>query len=204
MVATLTRAQQTQLENKQEQVFSNLDKAPLVFSKKHSFILHEQLQDFYTVRTRRPITDDKALVQINVEPSSGDVVCEPAQVTLDIRQQSFTIRVVYRGSAEVQDADFLIEHRVYSSEFEFHNIVLPLKCYKLGQRFKEVHSAGADLSLQLGHQAQADLFAHKKYGNTKDAPSENSKCLPRKFIECYRNNRRCRQYNPVLGGGPLR
>jgi hypothetical protein len=75
-LATLTRAQQMQLENKPEQVIQ-IEKSPLTFSKKHSFILNEHLNDFYVVKTRRPITDDKALIQIFIVPSAPEITCEP-------------------------------------------------------------------------------------------------------------------------------
>jgi len=57
----------------------------------------------------------------------------------------------------------VINHRIFSSELEFHKIVVPLKCYKLGQRFKEVLSSGDDRSLMLGHEQQAKQFARQRY-----------------------------------------
>ena len=67
-----------QLDNKPETLVTNLDKSPLTFSKKHSFILNENLADFYTVKTRKPITDDKAVVHVMLCTSSSDIVCEPS------------------------------------------------------------------------------------------------------------------------------
>jgi hypothetical protein len=61
-VGSLTRQQQQQLEQKPEQVVTNFDRCPLVFSKKHSFILNQNLNDFYVIKLRRPLTDDKAVI----------------------------------------------------------------------------------------------------------------------------------------------
>ena len=66
IVGSLTRTQQQQLEQKPEQVVTNFDRCPLVFSKKHSFILNENLNDFYVIKLRRSLTDDKAVIQIDL------------------------------------------------------------------------------------------------------------------------------------------
>lgn len=44
------------------------------------------------------------------------------------------------------DEEFTIEHRTVSSEFDFHRLNIQLKCYKLGNRFKELLGVGADTS----------------------------------------------------------
>ena len=84
--ATLSRAQQNQLDQKQESYVSNLDKSPLQFSKRQSIIVNERLQDFYTVKVKRHITDDKAIVQVRIVTSSPDIKCTPDSFPLDIRQ----------------------------------------------------------------------------------------------------------------------
>jgi hypothetical protein len=99
--------------------------------------LNDHLQDFYTVKTRKQITDDKAVIQVLVKPSSTDIIVEPDAFTLDIRQQSHFVRVTYIGQKDVQDTDFTIEHKTLSSELEMHRLSIGLKCFKLGQKFKE-------------------------------------------------------------------
>jgi hypothetical protein len=87
------------LDEKKETLVSNLDKSALNFSKKQSLLLHECLFDYYTLKARRPITDDKAVVQIYLSSSSPDIKIEPTQLSLDIRQQQFHIKVSYVGEA---------------------------------------------------------------------------------------------------------
>jgi hypothetical protein len=111
---------------------ANLDKSNVNFSKKQSLIVHESLLDYYTVKCRRPITDDKAVVQIYLSTSSPDIQVEPQQLSLDIRQQQCHIKVAYVGQSNQKDQEYSIEHRTLSSEFELHKLVITLKCYKLG------------------------------------------------------------------------
>jgi len=40
----------------------NLDKCGVTFSKKHIILVRKQLPDFYQIRMRRPINDEKCVV----------------------------------------------------------------------------------------------------------------------------------------------
>lgn len=81
----LTRAQQALLEEKKETIVTNLDKSAVNFSKKHSILVSELLNDFYTIKCRRPITDEKVVVQVFITTSSPEIQVEPSQLSLDIR-----------------------------------------------------------------------------------------------------------------------
>lgn len=89
-------------------VLENLDKSVLVFSKKHLILVHRNLSDFYTVRLRKPFAGDNERTQITVQiiPSDPNAIqVDPAQVTLDNRVMSASIRVSSVGLASVTDAD---------------------------------------------------------------------------------------------------
>lgn len=67
----------------------------------------------------------------------------------------------------------MINHKVYSSEFEFHRLVIPMKTYKLGSRFKEILSSGDNTNLLCAHEDQIQKFCKLKYSGDRYA-SKNS------------------------------
>jgi alpha-tubulin suppressor-like RCC1 family protein len=68
------------------------------------------------------------------------------------------VKVSYQGLRAAEE-DFVISHKTTSSEFEFHNLMLKLKCYKLGQTFKEILTSGQG----FGTNESATNFAKAKY-----------------------------------------
>ena len=112
-------------------------------------LVHRSLADFYTIRLRKPFQGEheknQITVQINVsDPNSVQV--DPAQVTLDNRNMTASIRVTSVGITQITDADkqFELLHTTSSNALEHHKLAMMIQCYSLNMQFKEMLASGKD------------------------------------------------------------
>jgi hypothetical protein len=73
------------------------------------------------------------------------------------------VTVSFVGTMQLPDTDFNLDHYLSSSEIEYHKLIVPLKSYKLGQRFKEILASGDDESCVLGLESSAKRYISLKY-----------------------------------------
>jgi hypothetical protein len=62
------------LNEKEEVIVTNLDKSGIVFSKKHLILAGQNLQDFYLVKTRKPIVDENTFINVQINSSDPNKI----------------------------------------------------------------------------------------------------------------------------------
>jgi hypothetical protein len=71
------------LNEKEEIIVTNLDKGGIMFSKKHLILAGQNLQDFFLIKTRKPIMDEATFINVQVNSSDPNKIqIDPVSVRI--------------------------------------------------------------------------------------------------------------------------
>ncbi len=112
-------------------------------------LVHRNLADFYSIRLRKPFISESERTQISVQITASDpnaIQVDPAQVVLDNRNPSASIRITQVGLESITDSDrqFELKHLTSCRIMEYHKLAMSIQCYSLNMQFKEILAAGKD------------------------------------------------------------